>query len=143
MMGVLRWEARDPRIPRRDDPTRSPARHAGQGETGPSDPVSARAMTLREYGLVAQATDWLTFAVAVMLVPALVQAEVGPIGLVLQTGGVLGTLAFKAAGLAVVYACLSYARPMGQFIGLSVVVAVGLLGTAFNLWALAQVTRVV
>ncbi len=100
-------------------------------------------MTLREYGLVAQATDWLTFAIAVMMVPALVSAEVGPIGLVLQTGGVLGTLAFKAAGLAVVYAFLSYTRPMGQFIGLTAVVIVGLIGTAGNLWALAQVTRLV
>ena len=73
----------------------------------------------------------------------LVQVEVGPIGLVLQTGGVLGTLAFKAAGLAVVYAFLSYARPMGQFIGLTAVVVVGLIGTAGNLWALAQVTRLI
>jgi hypothetical protein len=143
MMVVLGREARDPSIPRRDDPKRSPDRHAGQGETGPSGPVSARAMTLREYGLVAQTTDWLTFAIAVMMVPALVQVEVGPIGLVLQTGGVLGTLAFKAAGLAVVYAFLSYARPMGQFIGLTAVVVVGLIGTAGNLWALAQVTRLI
>ena len=82
-------------------------------------------MTLREYGLVAQTTDWLTFAIAVMMVPALVQVEVGPIG------------------LAVVYAFLSYARPMGQFIGLTAVVVVGLIGTAGNLWALAQVTRLI
>src|SRR3979409_2039553 len=68
------------------------------------DPVSARAMTLREYGLVLQATDWLTFAIAVLAVPALVHAEVGPIGLVLQSGGILGSLAWKAGGLAVVYA---------------------------------------
>jgi hypothetical protein len=96
-------------------------------------------MTLREYGLLVQATDWLTFTIAVLAVPALVHAEVGPIGLVLQSGGVLGTLAWKAAGLAVVYAALSYARPWGQLIGLSAVFALGLIGTVGNLWALAQV----
>ena len=63
-------------------------------------------MTLREYGLLVQATDWLTFTVAVLAVPALVHAEVGPIGVILQSGGVLGTLAWKAGGLAVVYAAL-------------------------------------
>jgi hypothetical protein len=98
-------------------------------------------MTLREYGLLVQATDWLTFTVAVLAVPALVHAEVGPIGLVLQSGGVLGTLAWKAGGLAVVYAALSFARPWGQFVGLAAVVALGLLGTVGNVWALAQVIR--
>jgi hypothetical protein len=100
-------------------------------------------MTLREYGLLVQATDWLTFTVAVLAVPALVHAEVGPIGLIVQAGGVLGSLAWKAGGLAVVYAALSYARPVGQFIGLSAVVALGVLGTLGNLWALAQVSRLV
>jgi hypothetical protein len=98
-------------------------------------------MTLREYGLLVQATDWLTFTVAILAVPALVHAEVGPIGLVLQTGGVLGTLAWKAGGLAVVYAALSYARPWGQLIGLSAVVVLGLIGTLGNIWALAQVVH--
>jgi hypothetical protein len=97
-------------------------------------------MTLREYGLLVQATDWLTFSIAVIAVPALVHYEVGPIGLVLQTGGILGTLAWKAGGLAVVYGALSYARPWGQFVGLIAVVALGLLGTLANLWALAQVS---
>ncbi len=96
-------------------------------------------MTLREYGLLVQATDWLTFTVAVLAVPALVHAEVGPIGVILQSGGVLGTLAWKAGGLAVVYAALSKARPWGQFIGLTAVVALGVIGTVGNLWALAQV----
>ena len=96
-------------------------------------------MTLREYGIIVQATDWLTFAIAVMAVPALVHAEVGPIGLVLQSGGILGSLAWKAGGLAVVYAALSKARPWGQFLGLSAVVALGVIGTLGNLWALAQV----
>jgi hypothetical protein len=97
-------------------------------------------MTLREYGLVVQATDWLTFAVAVMAVPALVHAEVGPIGLVLQSGGILGSLAWKAGGLAVVYAALSKARPWGQFVGLLAVFILGLIGTLGNLWALVQVS---
>ena len=60
-------------------------------------------MTLREYGLLVQATDWLTFTIAVLTVPALAQFEVGPIGHILQAGGILGTLAWKAGGLAVVY----------------------------------------
>jgi hypothetical protein len=96
-------------------------------------------MTLREYGLLVQATDWLTFALAISLIPSLVSVEVGPIGAVLQVGGVLGTLAFKTAGLAIAYAALSYARPWGQFIGLLAVIALGLLGTVGNLWALSQV----
>jgi hypothetical protein len=96
-------------------------------------------MTLREYGLLVQATDWLTFAVAISLVPGLVRAEVGPIGVVLQTGGVLGTLAWKTGGLAIAYGALSYARPWGQFIGLLAVIALGLVGTIGNIWALAQV----
>ena len=98
-------------------------------------------MTLREYGLLLQAADWLTFTIAVWAVPGLVQAEVGPIGIILQTGGVLGTLAFKAGGLAVAYYALSYAKPWGQFIGLSAVVTLGLIGTVGNLWALSQVVR--
>ena len=98
-------------------------------------------MTLREYGLLVQATDWLTFVVAILAVPALAQFEVGPIGLILQTGGILGTLAWKAGGLAVVYGLLSFARPWGQFVGLSAVVALGVIGTIGNLWALAQVMR--
>jgi hypothetical protein len=98
-------------------------------------------MTLREYGLLVQATDWLTFTIAVLTVPALAQFEVGPIGHILQAGGILGTLAWKAGGLAVVYGALSFARPWGQFVGLTAVVALGALGTAGNLWALAQVIR--
>ena len=96
-------------------------------------------MTLREYGLLAQATDWLTFTLAISMVPALIQVEVGPIGTALQVGGVLGSLAWKCAGLAVAYAALSYARPWGQFIGLTAVVGLGLVGTLGNLWALSQV----
>lgn len=96
-------------------------------------------LTLREYGLLVQATDWLTFALAISLIPGLVHAEVGPIGVVLQAGGVLGTLAFKTGGLAVAYGALSYARPWGQFIGLMAVIALGLVGTVGNIWALAQV----
>lgn len=95
-------------------------------------------MTLREYGLLLQATDWLTFAVAISIIPGLVHAEVGPIGTVLQAGGILGTLAWKTGGLAVAYGALSYARPWGQFIGLMAVIALGLVGTVGNLWALAQ-----
>ncbi len=97
-------------------------------------------MTLREYGLLLQATDWLTFAIAVMAVPALVHAEVGPIGLVVQSGGILGSLAWKAGGLAVVYGALSKTRPWGQFVGLMAVVLLGLIGTLGNLWVLFQVT---
>jgi len=100
-------------------------------------------MTLREYGLLTQATDWLTFTIAILAVPALATFEVGPIGAILHSGGILATLAWKAGGLAVVYAALSYARPWGQFVGLSVVIALGVVGTAGNLWALAQVTRLV
>lgn len=99
-------------------------------------------MTLREYGLLVQATDWLTFTVAISLIPSLVHAEVGPIGVVLQTGGVLGTLAWKTGGLAVAYGALSYARPWGQFIGLMAVITLGLLGTVGNLWVLVQVMPV-
>ena len=97
------------------------------------------AMTLREYGLLAQATDWLTFTMAIALVPGLIQVEVGPIGMILQTGGVLGSLAWKCAGLAVAYGLLSYTKPWGQFIGLLAVVTLGLIGTAGNIWALSQV----
>ncbi len=93
---------------------------------------------MREYGLLVQATDWITFAVAISLIPALVHAEVGPIGVVMQAGGILGTLAYKAGGLAIAYAALSYTRPWGQFIGLLAVIALGLLGTVGNLWVLAQ-----
>jgi hypothetical protein len=100
-------------------------------------------MTLREYGLLAQATDWLTFTLAISLIPGLVHAEVGPIGVVMQAGGVLGTLAYKTGGLAIAYAALSYARPWGQFIGLLAVIALGLIGTIGNLWVLAQVAPVV
>jgi hypothetical protein len=96
-------------------------------------------MTLREYGLVLQATDWLTFTIAVLSVPALVHAEVGPIGLILQSGGILGTLAWKSGGLAVVYGALAYARPWGQFVGLLAVTVLGAVGTIGNVWALAQV----
>jgi hypothetical protein len=96
-------------------------------------------MTMREYGLLLQATDWLTFAVAISLIPSLFHAEVGPIGVVMQAGGVLGTLAYKAGGLAIAYAALSYTRPWGQFIGLLAVIALGLLGTVGNLMVLAQV----
>ncbi len=98
-------------------------------------------MTLREYGLLAQATDWLTFTLAIWAVPGLIQVEVGPIGTVLQVGGVLGSLAWKCAGLAIAYGLLSYAKPWGQFIGLMAVVALGILGTVGNLWALSQVMR--
>ncbi len=98
-------------------------------------------MTLREYGLLAQATDWLTFTLAILMVPGLIQVEVGPIGTILQTGGILGSLAWKCAGLAVAYSLLSYAKPWGQFVGLMAVVSLGLLGAAGNLWALSQVIR--
>jgi len=103
--------------------------------------LGAHAMTLREYGLLAQATDWLTFTLAIWAVPGLIQVEVGPIGSVLQVGGVLGSLAWKCAGLAIAYGLLSYAKPWGQFIGLMAVVALGILGTVGNLWALSQVMR--
>ncbi|MEA2537626.1 MAG: hypothetical protein QOF11_1860 [Chloroflexota bacterium] len=96
-------------------------------------------LTLREYGLLTQATDWLTFAVAISMIPALARLEVGPIGAVLQTGGVLATLAWKTGGLALAYAALSYARPWGQFIGLLAVTVLGFAGTVGNLWTLAQV----
>ncbi len=138
-MEFFRTGGAGPEIPRHG--TRN-GRHIvvlARGETDPSVPGGAPVMTLREYGLLLQATDWLTFSVAVLSVPALVHAEIGPIGVVLQSGGILGTLAWKAGGLAVVYGALSYARPWGQFIGLMAFTTLGLIGTIGNLWALSQV----
>ncbi len=86
--------------------------------------------------VVAQLADVATFLLAVVLVPALVSFEIGPIGTIYRLLGPVAATAFKLAGLAVVFAALALyhgrlTRPV-----LVAVVVLGGLGAAANVQAL-------
>lgn len=86
--------------------------------------------------LVAQLADVGTFLVAVLIEPALVSFEVGPIGMIYALGGPVAATAFKLAGLAVVFAALAIYRGRLTTPILIAVVVLGLVGAAANVHAL-------
>ena len=93
--------------------------------------------------LLAQLADLVTFSIAVMLDPALVSFEVGPIGAIYAMGGPVAAIAFKLAGLAVVFAALAIyqgrlTRPI--LVG---VVALGLIGAVANVHAVVVARHLV
>ena len=96
----------------------------------------ATGSTLVLLALLAQVADLITFSFAVMLDPALISFEVGPIGAIYAIGGPVAAIAFKLAGLAVVFAALAIyhgrlTRPI--LVG---VVALGVIGAVANVHAL-------
>ena len=103
----------------------------------------ATGSTLVLVALLAQVADLVTFSIAVMLDPALVSFEVGPIGAIYAVGGPIAAIAFKLAGLAVVFAALAVyhgrlTRPV--LVG---VVALGLIGAVANVHALVVARHLV
>jgi hypothetical protein len=97
---------------------------------------AAGGSTLVRVALIAQIADLVTFVVAVMIEPALVSFEVGPIGAIYAVGGPVAAMAFKLAGLAVVFAALAiYHGRLTKPILLGVA-ALGLLGAVANVHAL-------
>jgi len=86
--------------------------------------------------LVAQIADLVTFAVAVILEPALVSFEVGPIGAIYSIGGLAAATAFKLAGLAGVFAALAIYRGRLTRPILVGVAALGIIGAGANVHAL-------
>ncbi len=99
------------------------------------------AVALVGIALLTQVVDMLTFLAAVVAHPTLLGYEVGPIRLTYLAGGPLGAIAFKLAGLAVVFAGLAVYR--GRLVTpiLLGVAVLGALGAAGNLDALAAVAR--
>jgi hypothetical protein len=107
--------------------TGSSSEERRRGATGPS---------LVRLALLAQLADLVTFSRAVMLDPVLVSYEVGPIGAIYAIGGPVAAIAFKLAGLAVVFAALAiYHGRLTRPILLGVA-ALGLIGAAANVHAL-------
>jgi hypothetical protein len=99
-------------------------------------PPPARGSALVRLALVAQLADVATFLVAVLIEPALVSYEVGPIGIIYALGGPVAATAFKLAGLAVVFAALAIYRGRLTTPILLAVVALGFVGAAANTHAL-------
>jgi hypothetical protein len=97
---------------------------------------SALGGVLVRLALALQLADLATFLVAVMLAPALVSYEVGPIGLVYAMGGAVAATAFKLAGLAVVFAALAVYRGRLTTPILAGVALLGLVGAVANVHAL-------
>ena len=99
-------------------------------------PTPARGSALVRLALAAQLVDVATFLVAVLMEPALVSFEVGPIGIVYALGGPVAATAFKLAGLAVVFAALAIYRGRLTTPILVAVVVLGFVGAAANVHAL-------
>ena len=102
----------------------------------PTGPRAAGGRAWVRLALVAQLADLVTFLIAVVLEPALVSFEVGPIGAIYLLGGPVAATAFKLAGLAIVFAALAIyhgrlTRPI-----LLAVAALGFVGAAANVHAL-------
>jgi hypothetical protein len=100
------------------------------------------AIGLVAVALLTQVADLVTFLVAVATQPALLGHEIGVIRLTYLDGGPLGAIAFKLAGLAIVFAGLAIYR--GRLVT-PILVGVALLGGigAFaNMHALASVLQV-
>ncbi len=91
--------------------------------------------------LVTQVVDLLTFLTAVVAHPVLLDSEIGFIRLTYLHGGPLGAIAFKLAGLAVVFAGLALYRGRLVVPLLSGVALLGAVGAVANLQALATVAR--
>ncbi len=89
--------------------------------------------------LVTQVADLLTVLTAVAAHPVLLGSEVGPIRLTYLHGGPLAAIAFKLAGLAVVFAGLALYRGRLVIPVLIGVALLGAVGAAANLGALATV----
>ena len=98
------------------------------------------AVALVGVALLAQLIDLLTFLAAVVAHPALLGHEVGPIRLTYLDAGPLGAIAFKLAGLAVIFAGLAIYR--GRLVApiLLGVALLGAVGAAGNLDALVAVS---
>lgn len=93
--------------------------------------------------LIAQLADLVSFLLAVVIEPALVSFEVGPIGAIYALGGPVAATAFKLAGLAVVFAALAiYHGRLTRAILLAVAV-LGFVGAAANVHALLVARQII
>lgn len=91
--------------------------------------------------LVAQGFDLATFLSAAIVYPNLVYYELGPIGVVFGVGGLLLSLAYKAAILSFMLIMAHYAKPYRKVI-FSAAFLAGAIGALANLYAFLQVTGV-
>ncbi len=105
-------------------------------EAAPKSSPPALRSSLVRLALVTQLADVATFLVAVLIEPALVSFEVGPIGMIYALGGPVAATAFKLAGLATVFAALAIYRGRLTTPILIAVVVLGLVGATANVHAL-------
>lgn len=91
--------------------------------------------------LVAQGFDLATFLAAALEYPNVVYYELGPIGAVYGVGGLLLSLAYKAAFLSFMFVMAYYARPYRRLI-LSAAFLAGAIGALANLYAFLEITGV-
>lgn len=91
--------------------------------------------------IVAQGFDLVTFLIDALTYPNVVYYELGPIGAVYGTGGLLLSLAYKAAFLSFMLIMAYYANPYRRII-LSAAFIAGAIGALANLYAFFEITGV-